>query len=285
MLGKCFEIDYENSKIKKFVKTTEEETFLKAYLRSNYRKIKEIYHYLAALDPHGNILCISQNTLSDFVKQSNLLEQNYLKFSDIDLSYLSAYIPLLKSNYDSDSTPGRFLIRCQFMEILVRLANDRYYKHGLEKNIIDATKMVIENHIFPFFKNYDYTTWKEKRLWNIECDKVYKHFWQFFQFLYKKYASKFVNNIFGMNSYKMLYLIEYKKIFQDAGLIDDLFTERDANLAFSLSIRYHENEITSDRSLQLSFQEFLEAFGRSAEKISPYPVGITDVKIFFCIDF
>lgn len=277
MIGKCFEIDYENSKIKKFTKFPEEETELRSFLRENYRKIKEIYHYLAALDPRGNILGIPQNPLTDFVKQANLLDSTYLKFSDVDISYLSAYIPLLKLNNETESLNGRFLIRCQFMEILVRLAYDRYLKHGLEKNIVDATKKVFNDHFLPFFKDYDYTTWKQNRLWNMECDKTFKHFWQFLEFLYRKYASRFVANIFGMNSSKMMYLGEFKKIFADALLIDELFTERDANLAFSMSVRYHENEVTSDRSLQLSFSEFLEAFARAAEKISTYPVGITDV--------
>ncbi len=236
---------------------------------------------MAALDPRGNILCISQNTLSDFVKQANLLDTNYLKFSDVDLSYLSSYNSLLKLNTETESLPGRFLIRCQFMEILIRLASDRYVRNGLEKNIVAATKNVINNHIFPFFKEYDYTAWREKRLWNVYCDKVLKHFWQFLQFLYKKHASKMVSNIFGMNSCKMLFLMEFKKIFQDANLINDFFTERDAHLAFSMSIKYHENEISSDRCLQLNFQEFLEAFARAAEKISPYPVGILDVNFYY----
>jgi len=222
--------------------------------------------------------------LSDFVKQASLLDQNYLKFSDIDISYLSAYVPLLKLNNETDAVNGRFLIRCQFMEIIVRLASDRYLRHGLEKNIVDATKKVLVNHILPFFIDYDYTTWRETRLWNVECDKTLKHFWQFLQYLYKKYASKFVTNIFGMNSSKMMYLGEFKKIFIDAGLIDELFTERDATLGFSMSVKYHENEITSDRSLQLSFQEFLEAFARAAEKISAYPVGITDVRKYLYLN-
>lgn len=256
---------------------------MKAFLRSQYRKIKEIYHYLASLDPRGNILCISQNTLSDFVKQASLLDPTYLKFSDIDLSYLSAYAPLLKLSNESETTAGRFLIRCQFMEILIRLAHDRFVKSGQEKDIVFATKRLFSNHIFPFYKDYDPSTWKEKRLWNKECDHVLKHFWHFLLFLYKKFASKTVNNIFGMNSSKYLYLSEFKKMFQDAGLIDELFTERDANLAFSLSIKYYENEITSDRTLQLSFEEFLEAMARAAEKISPYPVGVVDV--IFYINF
>lgn len=248
-------------------------------MKSIYRKAKQIYHYLAALDPHGNILCISQNTLTDFVKQANLIDQKYLKFSEIDLSYVSAYAPLLKFSNEAESVNGRYLIRCQFMEMIIRLANDRYLKHGLEHTLLDATKAVVNKHLFPFFENYDYTTWREKRLWNLECDKILKHFWQFLQFLYKKYASKFVTNIFGMNSFKMMYLLEFRRIFQDSNLLDDFFTERDANLAFSMSIKYYENEITIDRCLQLSFSEFLEAFAKAAEKISTYPVGITDVSI------
>ena len=106
---------------------------MKNLLRSNYKKIKELYHYLAALSPTGNILCITQNTLSEFIKNCNLLDNKYLKFSDIDLSYLSAYIPLLQINSKEESNSGRYLIRCQFMEMIVRLASDRYLKYNLEE--------------------------------------------------------------------------------------------------------------------------------------------------------
>lgn len=213
------------------------------------------------------------------MKQAGLLDPGFLKFSDIDISYLSAYVPLLRLSNDTEAVAGRFLIRCQFMEIIVRLAYDRFLRHGLERSILAASRRVFEEHVLPFFRDYDYSRWRENRLWNLECDRALKHYWQFLQFLYRKYASRLVVNIFGMNSAKMMYLVEFRRIFLDAGLVDELFTERDASLAFSMSVRFHENEVTSDRTLQLSFAEFLEAFARAAEKISPYPLGVTDVSL------
>lgn len=283
LINRCFEIDYDNTQIKKFTKSNEEEEELRAFLKENYSKIKETYHYLAALDTKGNLLCVTQNVFSEFIKQINLIDPNFLKFSDIDIIYLSTYVPMLKLNKDIESLTGRFLIRFQFMDVLIRLANDRFVKSGAEKNIVLATKKLFSEHLIPFYQEFDSSSWRKSRFWNVDCDHVLKYFWHFLTFLYKKFASKSVTSIFGMNSMKYMYLQEFKKIFQDAGLIDNFFVERDANLAFSLSIKYYENELTADKIIQLSFPEFLEAIARAAEKISPIPVGIVDViflKIF-----
>ena len=45
--------------------------------------------------------------------------------------------------------PERGLVRFQFMESLVRLADEKYKKNGLSENILGSIQMLMEQHITP----------------------------------------------------------------------------------------------------------------------------------------
>ena len=102
-----------------------------------------------------------------------------------------------------------------------------------------------------------------------------KKYHQIFQYIFSKYSKKNSNN----SKISLLNLYDFRKIFEDGNLVEDIGSSRDINLAFSLSIGYHENELNSERSCQLDYYKFLEAGARIAEKLSLYPIG--DINVIF----
>lgn len=59
VLRKCFERDWQCSKIPKFVKSAEEQAVIMDMLWSNYKMIKETYKQYASYNPNGDVFSMS----------------------------------------------------------------------------------------------------------------------------------------------------------------------------------------------------------------------------------
>ena len=97
--------------------------------------------------------------------------------------------------------------------------------------------------------------------------------------VYNKYSEKKVRP----GEKKFMCLEELIDMCKHANLFDENFVERDVNLAFNMSMMTQVDEITKENFFRMTFVEFLEAFARIAEKLSPSKIGSTEV-IFFNYD-
>ena len=62
------------------------------------------------------------------------------------------------------------------MEVIVRIAEEKYLKPQLEKNMTDATKRILEECCVPEFKKYSAQGWRDDQYWNEKCDDCLKHY-------------------------------------------------------------------------------------------------------------
>ena len=90
LLNKCFEFDWEMCKIPRIIKNEGELELVKQYLKSNYKMLREIYKYYAAVSPAGNVFSIGSNVLNDIINtMGDLVDVQSLNLSDIDLEFVS----------------------------------------------------------------------------------------------------------------------------------------------------------------------------------------------------
>lgn len=81
------------------------------------------------------------NAFSDFISSTKIMDGR-IRNTDIDLSFISTNGKDLKY----PQVYERALVRFQFMEIMVRIAIDKYYKSGLTKTINESIrKLLIED--------------------------------------------------------------------------------------------------------------------------------------------
>ena len=125
------------------VKNVEELKLIEDLLWANYKALKETYKFFASYNPSGDVWSISSNPLTDFVNQAGLVDGKTLKLSDVDLKFIATCSSALewKGNFRN---PERALVRFQFLEFLVRLAEDKYIKSKLTNSHFEATSMLIE---------------------------------------------------------------------------------------------------------------------------------------------
>lgn len=192
-----------------------------------------------------------------------MIDGKTLRLTDVDLKFIATN----SSEIRGPRNPERALVRFQFMEILVRLAEDKYMKNNPNIEHKDALKTLINDHVFNVIKNHNSQIWREERFWNEQCDICLKNYLQVIKDIYKKYSGATAKP--GEKNF--MSLGELHQFCNDSKIFDDNFVDRDANLAFNLSMMTQVDELNFDRVFQMSFVEFLEALARIAEKASFAP--------------
>ncbi len=80
-----------------------------------------------------------------------------------------------KDNED-EVNPDKNLIRYEFMEVLVRLAKEKYLKNHLCHDIGEATAMLFEDSKEFFEQIPNEQHWRDEHLWNEKCDTILKYY-------------------------------------------------------------------------------------------------------------
>ena len=256
LLSRCFEFDWEHSKLPKLLKYSDETNALKLLLWKHYKGFKETYKYFSCFSPQGYVFCIALNAFTDLCTQCGLASA--MKLSDIDFQFKATNYTEVRSN---PRNPTNALIRHQFMEIFVRLAVDKYVKTGLEKRPSVAVERLINEHLEGLFERFDANRWRWSRYLTEDCDKVFKAHLPILQLIFQTNSRLQVKP--GQRPF--MSLPEFQLICASAGLLNETFASRDIDFCFNLSMMTQVDEVDSERHCQMSLVEFLEALGRVAE--------------------
>ncbi len=274
MLDKCFEVDFENTRITKLLKNQEDLSEVKEMLRKIYKNLKDCYKYYAAVGAISDVWSIPLNAYTDFCSSSGIIDFKYLKMSDFDRVFIATYTKTDKSK--NHRNPDRAIVRHQFMEGLFRLSEEKYMngENKVTTSQKEALKMLLDENVAPFIKNYDIHKWRLERYWNEDVDTVLKSYIPIFRGVYKKYSG--AKTLPGQRPF--MCLEEFQKLIADAEMYSDKCGERDAILSYNYAMMTQVDELNSDRIFQMQFIEFLEAFSRIVDLFSPAPYGQSDVR-------
>ncbi len=77
------------------------------------------------------------------------------------------------------------------MEVLARVAIQKYFKSKVVGSIFEAIEMMFKLSVLPFMSKFDCHDWRKTRLWNEECDLVYKYYMPVLKTLYEKFSGKY----------------------------------------------------------------------------------------------
>ena len=68
ILTQCFELDWGRLRLPRAIKEDEKEE-LKEYLRPRYKYFRDVYKYLAGVDPQKELMCIGTATFGQFCQE------------------------------------------------------------------------------------------------------------------------------------------------------------------------------------------------------------------------
>ena len=265
LIERCFEFDWNCSKIPKIVKSEEEQEKVKKVLRKNYRLIRECYKYFAGVSPCGIIPGIGTNVFNEIVNATDICDSKKLKLADIDVEFIVTKAGVKKNPLN----PERWLIRYQFMEIFLRLAIHKYYKSKIVLTQSDAISKLCEENLFPFFKTFDCNQWRLDNLWNNECEETLTKYMPILQKLYNKYSGKFSKP--GKPNF--MSIEEFITMINDSQVLinESAVGTGELGAQFNMAMFTQVNQVERDRHFHMMFVEFMEAVARVAFKINNFP--------------
>ncbi|EGR30607.1 leucine rich repeat protein, partial [Ichthyophthirius multifiliis] len=262
---KCFEIDWECSKINQIVKTETQLQKIKIILKGVYPYIYNTYRYLSSYGSIMDVPCIQFNNFNDFINETQIIDNVNLKIRDLDFKFVvtNSSTKFKKNNRN----PDKGLIRYQFMEIIVRLSDDKYIRNKIFNDQVEALNAFLDDGYLKALQKLPMIQqWRNDYLWNEKCDFCLKNYLKILKNVYDVYSDTSITQK-QYKSQKYISAQQFRKICIDCNFINDQFIEREVNLIFNLSMITQVDEINCDKHFQMCFQEFIEAISRLADRI------------------
>ena len=242
----------------------EEEKEIKLVFKKHYWIIKEIFKYQSAIGTSvgSTPFAIPLNVYTDFIRNAGVIDGKEMSISESD----TLHITINKRTKVTPLIPGNALVRYQFLEILLRIGLKRESQIKSLGKRVDSflNKFILNNERnVKIVKAQDF---RWENYWNEPVDNLLKFHVKLLQEIYNGYSGKFKKP--GEENF--MAPAEFEKIFNDSGLQNERFANRDINVCFNLAMQTRVDEYTADKHLKMSFIEFLEAISRAADYLS-YP--------------
>lgn len=120
------------------------------YMQDNFKYLRDAYKLIAGQDAQGNSMSIGKNAFAALLQMANdLVDNKTLNAADLGIAYIAVKAADMKKG--NKLIPADQLIRYNFIEIFIRLADQKFIKSGLCKTYTEAMQRMFENHLIPIF--------------------------------------------------------------------------------------------------------------------------------------
>ncbi|CAG9334427.1 unnamed protein product [Blepharisma stoltei] len=251
-----FEFDYKHTRIPNFVKKLADQEHVKSILKAIYQSFREFYKYFSATGG-GEIFCIGPNGMSEFLNMCNIIDELY-DVTDIGVNWNA-----IKSQVHKDQiyNAKNGICRYEFMEILVRIANDKYIRNKVCSTVGDAIEKLAQTHLIPVFSKYDSNKWRYEKYLVEDVDLALKVHKMILDAIFKKYSGK--KTLPGKKPF--VSVEEFRTLCADAQFIREGFTTRESDICYSLSMMTQVDDLYKNKHLEMCYVEFLEAVCRAID--------------------
>ena len=215
----CIEIDSQYWKIARFVKDEEDQANIYKVLLDNFPILKNNFLYVAST---SNFPSITLNEMTAYAKTTNIFDKN-LTMPTLDRLFIAANVDL-NGNGDAGSNS---LCRYEFLELIVRIANEKYRKPKLANSVAESVQMLIDQNIKPNSYESQWQGFRDKSLWTIDVNDIFEANLQNLRKIYKIYVSR------GSLSKKLITVSDVVDMFMHQAKFN--FTEADIEFFAGMS--------------------------------------------------
>ncbi|CAE7221541.1 CTSE [Symbiodinium necroappetens] len=277
---RCLDADWHLSKIWRLVPDEVERAGIRDLLRSKYAEMKVLYSSLCSVDwsvlhgkePKRLAFGIGPFEFTHMLVQHNLIGQD-LSLKEADALFIASALPPkdTKKMLEEFCTEGRIVQRHGFFELLVRLAicfargNE---SRGTSKEKTDQVRralyyLMTKHLLYPYApmkNNFRCLQWRETVLHSEQVEGIYrKHMKAVIDPLFSAFASP-KKRLSTEDWFRMLDCMEVMPCTPSAE--NAQMNAWDRAWAWQSASITQMDELTSTRSLELVFVEFLEALAR-----------------------
>jgi hypothetical protein len=247
----CLESDWAHSHLNSLIKSEHEKTAVKTVLLQIYDQLKEAFRLYCSFETFSASK-MTLGSITDLANTMNLLNYKQFRVSDLDLNIRASLM-------DGSGQHIAAINRTEFIEIMVRIALDKYLKTGICKTESTALARFAAEHVKPILK-FDSNKWRQERYLNEEVDQVYINNLDVLQKFYVRYSGKYSQG--GEKPWMSVeeFMQCCKALFPTCKSSSRLIS-----LCYQLSLMTHKDLARSKRQYHMSFVEFLEAIARVEE--------------------
>ena len=266
LAAECFEFDWKESKLSTWIKLVEDQNSLKTVIKAHYYHIIGAFRYLACQSAN-EFLSVGSNVFTDFLNQAKIFD-NLFSLGDLGVNWSTVIVPKVKQPYN----PGNALVRYEFMELLVRIAYDRYVRSKISNNLEEAFIKFIDEKLGDVIKSYDSNVWRLEECVTEDVDIILKTHKPILDNLYKRYSGK--KTLPGQKP--TMSSEEFRQLCIDGYLIPPNVPERELDFCFGLAMMIQIDEVYHRKHIEMSFIEFVEALCRISWHQPDLPLGEND---------
>jgi len=256
LLGECLTEDWSKAKVGRIV-SEQDWPEVQMVLKESYRKVVAIYRLISTLGVASETsFGVNQIELSDLVSKAGLIDTR-TRIADVDRLFIAAKVANLEMKRGPAVKNDKALARHQFLEFLLRLADQRYIQSGDKPNLAEALRAVLGAlndlgealvlEIDTFFE----------ALHTEASDEVYKRHRHALQLVYKEFSGK--NTKPG--ALVFMSLSEFQELLDLMEAHNADFPHQRSGFAFRLGMMTQAEETYSSRFQEMSFLEFQHALG------------------------
>lgn len=154
---RCFEDDWDNCKIEKILLSydkTVEISECKRIMLTNYKQLRVVYRYLSCFGVMNDVFCVTLNPFLLFASQSKICDNHLIRMRDLECIFMSASTKALKIH--NERAPEKAMTRREFIEVIGRLAIDKYLRNKIVKSSSRALSLLMTNQAFlAHIKEYE----------------------------------------------------------------------------------------------------------------------------------
>jgi len=229
-------------------------------------------YYCAAKDQAYDGYVMSLLAYDELIEEMDYIDESHgwCKKRDIDLVFVSANVEDKDSSSDNKEknqvNADKALMRFEFLQVLARLAINKYVKSGEVPDVSDAIEHLIHTNLLgmlPDDAKHDEDVFRRARLYKIPVADMLRKYQKPLRVLFDFYARSGSNDLANREKNTLLSQTEWTVMLHECGVIDHELTEREGRLCFIWSQTLVTDEVKRrEKMIHLSFVDFLEALCR-----------------------
>ena len=180
----------------------------------------------------ADIWAVALNPFTEFCNQAKLISKE-LPSKIVDLTFITTSSMSGADWKGNHQVPERGLTRFQFMESLVRLADEKYRKNGIFDQMSECIGALLTDHLKPMYHKFETEQWRSSAYFTEHNDTLIKLYRPVFKEIYRRNSKLKVRP----GDKPFMCLEEFKEVCQLAGLFaPGCAVERDCMVNYNVSM-------------------------------------------------
>jgi len=258
VLDVCLQMDWSRAKVTRVIRDPDEREGVHQLVRQHYKQILSLYRHLSAVGISGDTpFGVGQMEASEAFVEAGCIDVT-TKISDVDRFFIaSKVVNIDMKKKDLTVRNDKALTRHQFLEIILRVAEQRFLQKGDATTMVEAVSRMLESLSQMCAARVSEREQFLSALHTDEVDAVYRKHQTSLLAVYQRFSG----GLTPPGQVSFMALVEFQQLMEGIGAYDEKFQARWSACAFRMGMMTQADECFSSRFQEMTFMELQHALG------------------------